>query len=142
MWTQPKTNWSGSSVNGVYTGDHFTCVDFNRIKNNLEFLRDIAIIYYPSFPIISLGADRTYADFVYADEINAMESNLNTINEHTVNRDYGKTPVFYPNDDMIDFAELNRLESAILDIYYALVNQNDSEHKRMFTWNFGKGLGL
>jgi hypothetical protein len=35
----------------------------------------------------------------------------------------------------MDFAELNRLERAILDLYDRLTNE--SEGRRMFTWNFG-----
>ena len=42
-WSAPKTDWNGETVDGVYTGDRFNAVDFNRIKNNLEYLRELAI---------------------------------------------------------------------------------------------------
>ena len=42
-WSTPKTDWNGETVDGVYTGDRFNAVDFNRIKNNLEYLRELAI---------------------------------------------------------------------------------------------------
>ena len=35
-WSTPKTDWNGETVDGVYPGDRFNAVDFNRIKNNLE----------------------------------------------------------------------------------------------------------
>lgn len=39
----------------------------------------------------------------------------------------------------MDYTELNRLESAILDLYDKLTNQYES--RRMFQWNFGiKGV--
>ena len=82
-----------------------------------------------------LMADRTRSQYPYADEINNLESNLNTINSHTINRPYGSSPVYYDNAAFVNFDELNRLESAILDLYNRLTNQ--SEGRRMFTWNFG-----
>ena len=135
-WSQPKTDWYGATDSeGVYTGDRFNAVDFNRIKNNLSYLRDLAITLYDEFDIIDVGADRTRSQYPYADEINNLESNLNTINSHTINRPYGSSPVYYDNAAFVNFDELNRLESAILDLYNRLTNQ--SEGRRMFTWNFG-----
>lgn len=135
-WTTPKTNWYGSTDSeGVYTGDRFNAVDFNRIKNNLEYLRELAIKMYAEFSITSLGEDRTPSDYFYADEINTLEQNLNTINENSLNRSYGTTPVYSDNMVIMNYAELNRIESAILDLYDRLSNQSDG--RRMFTWNFG-----
>ena len=135
-WETPKTNWQGYvDNNGNYIGDRFNAGDFNRIKNNLEYLRDLAIKLYDSFSIVSLGADKTPADYFYADEINLLEDNLNTINENTLKRSYGTSPVYVDNGNTMDFIELNRLEKAILDLYDRLTNQADN--RRMFTWNFG-----
>ena len=135
-WSQPKTDWYGATDSeGVYTGDRFNAVDFNRIKNNLSYLRDLAITLYDEFDIIDVGADRTRCQYPYADEINDLESNLNTINSHTINRPYGSSPTYYDNAAFVNFDELNRLESAMLDLYNGLTNQ--SEGRRMFTWNFG-----
>ena len=36
-WVEPKTNWSSN--------DRFNIADFNRIKNNLEFLCTKVLIY-------------------------------------------------------------------------------------------------
>lgn len=135
-WSTPKTNWHGSTDSeGVYTGDRFNAIDFNRIKNNLVYLRELAIEMYESFTIHSLGNDRTPADYFYADEINKLEENLNTINTHSINRSYGTAPTYVANGNTMDFTELNRLESAILDLYNRMTNEY--EGRRMFTWNFG-----
>lgn len=141
-WTTPKTNWNGdSAADGTYIGDRFNAVDFNRIKNNLDYLRELAIKMYDEFVIHALGSDRTPADYFYADEINQLEENLNTINRNTLRRSYGTAPTYVDNGNTMDFVELNRLESAILDLYDRL--SNESEGRRMFTWNFGmKGGGL
>ena len=141
-WETPKTNWSGKrDANGVYVGDHFNATDFNRIKNNLQYLRDMAIALYDEFDIVSLGADRTPADYFYADEINQLEVNFTIINSNTFKRSYGNAPAFVENGNTMTFADLNRLEGAILDLYDKL--QNVVYGRRMFTMNFGmKGGSL
>ena len=141
-WETPKTDWHGSvDTDGIYTGDRFNAVDFNRIKNNLEYLREIANKMYNEFLINNLGENRTPQDYFYADEINRLEENLNTINLNTLKRPYGSTPFYVDNGNTMDYVELNRLESAILDLWDRLTNE--SEGRRMFTWNFGmKGGSL
>ena len=55
MWQTPKTDWYGSvDANGHYEGDRFNAVDFNRIKNNLEYLREMAIKMYKEFSIVTV----------------------------------------------------------------------------------------
>lgn len=140
-WITPKTDWHGGrDANGVYVGDRFNAVDFNRIKNNIQHLRDMAVEVYKDFDVVSLGADRTYSDYLYADEINQLEANLKTINEKTYKRDYGTVPTYVDNGNTMDFAELNRMESAMLDLYEALTHQ--AANRRMLAINFGIKGGL
>ena len=140
-WITPKTDWyGGTDSEGIYTGDRFNATDFNRIKNNLEYLRELAITMYDDFTINNLGNDRTPKDYFHADEINDLEENLNTINDKSIKRSYGSTPTYYDNGNVMNFDELNRLENAILDLYDRLTNE--SEGRRMFTWNFGMKGGL
>lgn len=139
-WEKPKTDWSGDVVDGVYVGDRFNAVDFNRIKNNLEYLRELAVKMYEEFAIHSLGSDRTPKDYFYADEINKLEENLVIINSKSLKRSYGSAPTYVDNGNTMDFKELNRLESAILDLYDKLTNEY--EGRRMLTWNFGMKGGL
>lgn len=135
-WETPKTDWYGTTdANGNYIGDRFNAVDFNRIKNNLTYLRELAIKLYEEFAIVSLGTDRTPVNYFFADEINQLEDNLETINTNTLQRSYGTPPVYVDNGNTPDFDELNRLERAILDLYDRLTNE--FEGRRMFTWNFG-----
>lgn len=139
-WSTPKTDWYGETVDGVYTGDRFNAVDFNRIKNNLVYLRELAIKIYDEFAIQNVGSDKTYKDYFYADEINALEANLVTINNNSLKRSYGTVPTYVDNGNVMDFKELNRLEGAILDLYDKLTNQ--SEGRRTLTWSFGMKGGL
>lgn len=136
-WITPKTDWYGAVANGVYTGDRFNAVDFNRIKNNLIYLRDLAVKVYEEFSITAVGADKTTADYFYAEEINKMEQNLATINANTLKMSYGTAPTYSDNGRTMDYMELNRLEGAILDLYDKLTNQY--EGRRKFKWNFGMG---
>ena len=71
-WITPKTDWYGEVVDGVYVGDRFNASDYNRIKNNLSYLRELAVQMYKEFSIHSIGADKTAKDFFYADEINSF----------------------------------------------------------------------
>lgn len=135
-WQTPKTDWNGTTDSeGNYTGDRFNASDFNRIKNNLDYLQDLASRLYSEFSIVSLGEDRTHKDYFYADEINQLEENLKTVNNSSLKRDYGNPPTYVDNGNVMDFRELNRLEGAILDLYDRLTNE--FEGRRMFTWNFG-----
>lgn len=126
-WSTPKTDWTST--------DYFNAVDYNRIKNNLIYLRDLAVTVYDEFSIETVSDDKTYEDFFYADEINTMERNLDTINTNSLQRSYGDTPTYAANGKIMDYAELNRLESATLDLYNILTNQING--RRMFEWNFG-----
>jgi hypothetical protein len=135
-WETPKTDWKASfDANGNYTGDRFNASDFNRIKNNLDYLRELAITLYEEFSLVSLGGDRTPVDYFYADEINQLEENLKTVNNNTLRRAYGNAPIYVDNGNTMTFAELNRLEGAILDLYDRLTNEFNG--RRMFNWNFG-----
>ena len=56
-WENPKTDWHSSfDGDGNYTGDHFNASDFNRIKNNLDYLRELASKMFDEFSIVSLAS--------------------------------------------------------------------------------------
>lgn len=140
-WETPKTDWFCEIDNdGNYIGDRFNATDFNRIKNNLEYLRDLAVRMYDTFDINSIGENKTPGDYFYADEINQIEENLVIINGNSVKRNYGVAPSYADNGKIFDYVELNRLETAILDIHDKLLNE--FEGRRTFTWNFGIKGGL
>ena len=35
MWTTPKTDWSGETIDGVYIGDRFYADEINKLEANL-----------------------------------------------------------------------------------------------------------
>lgn len=135
-WSPPKTDWYGyTDEEDIYHGDRFNNEDFNRIKNNLKYLREVALCLYPSFDIHDLGEDKDKEQFFYADEINRLEENIDIIAKNTTGFYYGDPVVYYDNSKMFDFNELNRIESAILDMFVQLTNQYKG--RRMFTFLLG-----
>lgn len=136
-WTTPKTDWFAGTNPDNYNGDRFTYVDFNRIKNNIDYLYEKVIIYFDVEDVIKRREEisqafidndfrsgtedyfllkdgkqnRTPADFIYADEINYFEYKLDYLNEIMEWLVPGTRKTFYPNDVFIDATELNRLET-------------------------------
>lgn len=131
-WITPKTDWYGfTNGNGDYEGDRFNSTDYNRIKNNIQYLRDMAVEMYEEFSIEALG-DKGTTDYPYADEINTIETNLETVAAKTFKKNYGQKIVFFDNAAFIDFGELNRIESVTLDLYNQLSNQHEGRRMLMF----------
>lgn len=138
-WKEPKTDWYGTESGDGYVGDRFNTEDYNRIKNNITYLHTIALAIMQDFEIADMGADKGKADYFFADEINTIESNLDTIAAR-LNLSYGTTQTYYANGKILDFNELNRIESATLDMYNKLINQYRG--RRMFTFLLGDKGGF
>lgn len=135
-WSTPKTDWYGyTNADGIYHGDRFNSEDFNRIKNNLAYLREISVTMYKEFSINDLGDDRSKDQYFYADEINQLEENVKIIAENTFDPDVGEAPLYTANGKIFDYDELNRIEGLILEIYNQLLNQYRG--RQMLTFMFG-----
>lgn len=135
-WITPKTDWGvRKDAEGRYIGDYFETEDYNRIKNNLQFLRVFASKLYPEFEILDMGDDRSEEEYLHADEVNLLEENLVIIAEHTYHPKHGEAPVFADNEAYIDYQELNRIEGASLDMYMKLTGQY--EGRRMLAFMLG-----
>lgn len=104
-WTEAKTNWVAT--------DHFNISDFNRIKNNIQYIYEASKLIWGDYDITAMGADMDdYTEFWDVSKFNAFENNLDTINAHMLNVDIGVKQTFYENGLFIGYEELNRLESA------------------------------
>lgn len=110
MWTTPKTNWTLS--------DRFNIRDYNRIKNNIAFLAEQVAYYFRPIEVLDMGEDAVdYTGYRRAEQFNAIEKNLEEINKAALNRDYGTTKQYYDNGAFIKYDELNRIESACVDLH-------------------------
>ena len=129
---EPKTDWDSFS--------RFNIEDFNRIKNNLEYLHETALIRVGNIEIDDMGADLVVdsdEDKAWKVEVfNAFENNLHTISNKIINADIGSKKTFYENGLMPDFAELNRIESVMLRNKKAL--DNLSAGLRRIPFRFGQ----
>ena len=117
-WIEPKTNWDSSS--------RFNIEDFNRIKINLLYLHEVALVRVGAFEIESMGEDLYVGEDEYknwvVEDFNAIENNLHTISNKIMNADIGTKKTFYENGLMPDYVELNRIESVTLRNKNALDN--------------------
>lgn len=124
-WIEPKTNWS--------VNDRFNIGDFNRIKNNLNYLRDKVVQLIRPLDISDMGADMTsYSEYWNVDIFNLFETNLEKIAKNSYGENYGESLRFFENGGFIKYDELNRIESATLDIYNMLVNQEAGMRRMPF----------
>ena len=115
-WRTPKVDWKPT--------DRFNFVDYNRIKNNLEYLHERAVQLYRQFSIADMGEDiLVYTAYWNVDVFNLFEKNLETINKNAYTQDFGVSQTFYPNGVFIKYDELNHIESAILSIRMVFDNQ-------------------
>lgn len=117
-WTAPKTNWKATyNSAGAYTGDYFSYTDFNRIRNNLDALTELASTVYIFRFTDTLPNTKTVVGHPYASDINKFETRLHELNSQSLNLPIGTQQTYYDNGAFIDAAELNRIESAMLDMY-------------------------
>ena len=130
-WIEPKTDWTSQ--------DTFNFSDYNRIKNNIAYLRERAVKLVKPFEIQDMGDDMTsYAELFDASKFNTIEQNLETINNNAYLKDYGTKQTFYDNGVFIAYAELNRIESATLDIYNMLGRQEIGLRRLAFRLGAGR----
>ncbi len=115
-WITPKTDWGQPT-------DRLDAPNYNRIKNNLVYLHELAQELYRMFPVGDMGPDKTYSSFYYADEINMLADNLELINTNTYPLDIGEKKVYMQNQTFVGWDDLNRIESACLRIYKLLSEQ-------------------
>lgn len=124
-WKKPKTDWKIT--------DRFNIQDYNRIKNNLNYLCEFANTMWETFEIEDMGPDlTTYTAYWDVNIFNMFERNLEKINDHVYTQDIGFTQTFYNNGPFIKWDELNRIESATLIINDLLERQKAGLRKLPF----------
>lgn len=125
MWQEPKTDWTA--------GDYVNLSDYNRIKNNIAYLRELALKVYVDFPWADMGADKTsYGQYPYADEFNALENNLESLRQNTFLFDDSDPKQWYENQRTPNYEDFNRLERACLLFYNGLNKQYEMKRRLSF----------
>lgn len=117
----PKTDWKAT--------DHLTYVDWNRIVNNLYFLKELGINRYSDLVNVQLTSamtDKKEWGWLFAEDLNAVENDLENINQVSAKLDIGTKQTFVAYGKAITYIELNRIESATLELYIEFVNKDPS----------------
>lgn len=129
MWQEPKIDWNRES--------RFDKNDYNRIKNNLNYLKELSTNLYKDYIFEDMGGDRDYYDYIYAEDINMIEDNLERIKNNTFSPVIGNKKIYYPNQSFINFEELNRIERASLLFFENLTGQDSGRKRLAFVLNGG-----
>lgn len=131
-WRTPKTDWK--------QGDAFNFEDYNRIKNNLVYLHELAVSLWKPFDIEDMGDDiYDYQTAWDVDVFNKWERNLDVIDNNIFWQDFGTMQVFFTNGKFIDHNELNRIEGAILAMNEVLERQKAGLRRLSFRLGTYKG---
>lgn len=126
-WLPPKTDWQISyNAEGEYTGDYLEPSDYNRIKNNLCYLKALAEQLYRDIDgFQDMGRDVMYGDSMepFASSFRVIQEDLETVNEQSMKLNIGTAEQFLPDTAGYLKDELNRIESAELRLYEMMMGQ-------------------
>lgn len=113
-WIEPKTNWTEN--------DYFNIEDYNRIKNNIDYLmKEVGYVVKP-VDGTDMGEDVTSTLVVWkSDQFNAFENNIDKV--VAAMGDEFDTRRYFPNGAFINADSLNRIEQACLDTYTGVKKQ-------------------
>jgi hypothetical protein len=132
-WILPKTDWYAKEDSSEpYEGDYFEAKDYQRIKNNLLCLKDIADTMWPPVPLPSIP-DVTVTDYAYSNMINALERSLDALANGTFNPGIDARKTWVDNAPGPKAQDLNRIEKSCLKIYETLNAQQKSLPRLAFT---------
>ena len=131
-WKNPKTDWTSE--------DRFNISDYNRIKNNIQWIHEKANQFYKSFPIKEMGSDIvSYDSYWEVEKFNFFEENIDEINKNILSKDNGVSQRFFENGPFIRWDELNRIENACKTMKEILDNQETTRTVRL-SFRLGKTL--
>ena len=123
MWSKPKTDWSvKTDAEGRYIGDYFNAADYQRIRANLAYLRELAESMYPAIalPVIP---DRSVGDGLYTADINAIERSLDELAAGTFDPGIPARKTWASGAPFPLAEDLNRIERSCLQLYNTLTGQ-------------------
>lgn len=134
--TEPKTNWSSN--------DKFNIEDYNRILNNINLIAKTATEVCRKINIHDMGEpikENAFSGYWNVKCFNAFEENVDILGE-ALGKDYGIGKTFYENGVFIDWIELNRIESATLDMLKRLDNELSALERLDFRFGNFNGLKI
>ena len=135
-WIEPKTDWDIT--------DYFNIDDYGRIVNNIAYLKEYAKTILLKLENVEFSEnivnDKTYSSMIYASEINAIEDKLEELNLKTYTINIGEKKTYYPNEKTMNYDDLNRIETACLNIFKTISSHINEIQRFPFTLGGQKGI--
>jgi hypothetical protein len=135
-WIEPKTDWDIT--------DYFNIDDYGRIVNNIAYLKEYAKTILLNLENVEFSEnivnDKTYSSMIYASEINAIEDKLEELNLKTYAVNIGEKKTYYPNEKTMNYDDLNRIETACLNIFKTISSHINEIQRFPFTLGGQKGI--
>ena len=135
-WIEPKTDWDIT--------DYFNIDDYGRIVNNIAYLKEYAKTILLNLENVEFSEnivnDKTYSSMIYASEINAIEDKLEELNLKTYAINIGEKKTYYPNEKTMNYDDLNRIETACLNIFKTISSHINEIQRFPFTLGGQKGI--
>lgn len=120
MWTTPKVDWKAT--------DYYNIEDWQRVRNNLEYLRDwLQNLKTSGPPLLETDTGRGYNELPYVHLVNNMEENLAELQEilgvsltEDVARKtwYDRLDIMYAGNPT--YQDWNRWENILLLVYMSI----------------------
>lgn len=116
-WQTPKINWNSD--------DYFNKDDFNRIKNNLLYIKGFLKKFRGKVTQIQpLNDKNSYTELLHPQDVNCLQANLTRLNEISYNLDIGANTEYYNGSYTPSYEQWNRLETYTLDIKNLIQTDN------------------
>lgn len=135
-WIEPKTDWDIT--------DYFNIDDYGRIVNNIAYLKEYVKTILLNLENVEFSEnivnDKTYSSMIYASEINAIEDKLEELNLKTYAINIGEKKTYYPNEKTMNYDDLNRIETACLNIFKTISSHINEIQRLPFTLGGQKGI--
>lgn len=132
-YATPKTDWKPT--------DRFNIQDYNRIKNNLEYVHEKACLRIYPFSIADMGDNMTeYTNSWDVNVFNAFENNVDTMCKNILGNTVGTKKTYYENSVFIDYKELNRIENLTIQMKNTIDNLSAGLRRIPFRMGNFKGF--
>lgn len=111
-----KMNWLPS--------DFYNCEDLNRVEEAVLVVKEKVIVFRGEIvPIDGTNTTRSESTIEFADSLNRVETNISRLILTFPNTNiFGGTKTNWTHDVPFDFADANRLEKNLYDMYYTIEN--------------------
>lgn len=130
MWITPKEDWTAV--------DYFNLSDYDRIRGNLQYLRNMAVSLYANFELHGLG-EKSVSDLPFAEFFNEVEAGLQRLADQSFRHpDFTARKEWHENMPTWSWEDLNRIEGALQSLYGYLKSQSDSKTTIAFILGGGR----